>query len=440
MGSVGRVFSWTFLFVVLIMFGAGAIAVHTIFFGSSPTAVPMLRDMPVTDAVAEAERLGLAVKIEYADSTLPDGRVLAQSPEPGAKIRDAQIIVLQVSGGGKGTPVPDLRGQQISRAQDIIKERGFMLGDVVRIRDESQPPGAVISQNPSHPSEVPLPHRIDLLVNEGGSSPAMTAVSFPGTAAAVGSGGGITVPDVNRMTEQEARAALDSAGIKIQSIDRVFSPVVPDGTAIETRPGAGAQIQPGEGVRLKIATSSRPAGYIEATSTPEGRDQRRATIPGMPGGAKAEPQQTPSRQEAPKQGGQSIVVSVPGQGDVFIGDGTPQTGAPIREADPNISVFDQRNVKPAQTQPQAQSQPRQASAPQQAPAQGGKVARIRYQVPPLSSPLNIRIELTDPSGRRDVLNRQAKSAESVYVEAPYTRECVVSIYLGGDFVWQEKYR
>ena len=58
----------------------------------------------------------------------------------------------------------------------------------------------------------------------------------------------------------------------------------------------------------------------------------------------------------------------------------------------------------------------------------------------MTSSLNLRIELTDPSGKRDVLNRPARSGESVSIEAPYTQECVVSIYLGGDFVWQEKHR
>ena len=77
---------------------------------------------------------------------------------------------------------------------------------------------------------------------------------------------------------------------------------------------------------------------------------------------------------------------------------------------------------------------------QRRPPAGGKVARVRYQVPPLTSPMSLRIEVTDPSGRRDVLNRQARSGENVQVEAPYTGECVVSVYLGDKRVWQEKHK
>ena len=54
--------------------------------------------------------------------------------------------------------------------------------------------------------------------------------------------------------------------------------------------------------------------------------------------------------------------------------------------------------------------------------------------------MNLRIELTDPKGKRDILNRQVRSGESVSVQAQYTQECVITIYLGGEFVWQERQR
>ena len=70
---------------------------------------------------------------------------------------------------------------------------------------------------------------------------------------------------------------------------------------------------------------------------------------------------------------------------------------------------------------------------------GEKIARIRYQVPPLSRPLQLKIELTDPTGTKVILDRSAKSAEYVSLDAPYSKECAVTIYLGGEFVWQDRY-
>ena len=427
---------WTLLFVVLIIFGSGAVAFYTVFFRPSGEAVvPPLRERSIVEAVAEAERLGFAVQIEQVASTLPEGRVLAQSPEPGTRARKKQVLLLQVSKGGELHAVPDVRGQSLARAQSVIKEQGFALGDVIRIQDGGQSAGAVIAQSPAAPANISMARRIDLLVREGGSDEAEGAT--------------ISVPDVNGLMEREARARLEESGIRIQTVDRVYSPIVPEGQAIETRPGAGTMVNPSEGVRLKIATRRQPAGY-ETTPTPAGNESggtvRKATT-------QASAQQQPA---TPANDGQrGVTVSVPGQGDIFIGDGTP-ANAPIREADPNVSVFDQERrqpsaapagsgpAAPARTEPAPSAAPAQNNTPApSAPAAASgsnKVAKIRYQVPPLTSPLNLRIELTDPSGKRDVLNRQARSGESVYVEAPYSRECVVSVYLGGDFVWQERHQ
>ncbi|MDR1648945.1 MAG: penicillin-binding protein, partial [Synergistaceae bacterium] len=78
-------------------------------------------------------------------------------------------------------------------------------------------------------------------------------------------------------------------------------------------------------------------------------------------------------------------------------------------------------------------------APPMSQPLGGKIARIRYQVPPLARPLHLKIEMVDPSGSKVLLDRSAKSGEYVSIDAPYSRECAVTIYLGGEFVWQDRY-
>jgi serine/threonine-protein kinase len=65
---------------------------------------------------------------------------------------------------------------------------------------------------------------------------------------------------------------------------------------------------------------------------------------------------------------------------------------------------------------------------------------VRYQVPPLSRPLPLKIEVVDPEGTRTVLEREVKGGESIAVNVPYVREAAVTVYLGGEFVWQDRYR
>ena len=166
---MGKAIRWTLLFVVLVIFSSGAVAFYTVFFRPSNTiVVPPLRERSVVDAVAEAERLGFAVKIEQVTSSLPSGRVLAQSPEPGARMSRNQLVILQVSQGGEQRAVPDLRGQELTRAQRVLLDQGFAVGDVIRIKDGSQPGGVVIAQSPSAPANIPVERKVDLLVSEGG--------------------------------------------------------------------------------------------------------------------------------------------------------------------------------------------------------------------------------------------------------------------------------
>lgn len=402
---MGKLVRWILFLVVLVIFTSGAIAVYTVFVKPDrKAAVPSFRGNSVLDATAEAEKLGLVVQVEPVASTLSEGRVLAQSPEAGQQLRKGQVIVLQISRGGKLHAVPDVRGKTLEKAQEEIKAQGFAAGDVVRINNAGSQAGTVIAQSPAAPANTVAGRKIDLLIQDG-----------------AGIATDVTVPDVNRKSEKEARSILAEAGVKVQAVDKVYSPLLSEGTAIETRPVAGSRIKPDQGVILKLATQRRPAGFMEAdTKTAQGTQAntsvRRVT--------NAAPTQTEEPKTQTAQTPRSTKASLAArEDDVFIGDSS--TPAPARTV--------------AQNQPAAQTRP--AAQPQQVQAsEGSKTARIRYQVPPIAKPMNLRIEITDPSGKRDVLNRQVRSGESINTSAKYTQECVISIYLGGESVWQEKQR
>ena len=226
---------WTLLFVVLIILASGAVAFYTVFFRpAGELVIPPLRERTVVDAVAEAERLGLVVQVEPVASSLPEGRVLGQSPEPGTRARKSQVVVLQVSRGGELHAVPDVCGQTLAGAQGLLKDAGFSLGDVIRIKDPSRPGGTVIAQSPAPPANVSVSRKIDLVMSEGGAGPE----------------GSVRVPDVNRLSEGEARALLEGSGLKVEAVEKVYSPLMPEGLAIETRPVAGTSLTAGAGVQL----------------------------------------------------------------------------------------------------------------------------------------------------------------------------------------------
>ncbi|MBQ7577641.1 MAG: PASTA domain-containing protein [Synergistaceae bacterium] len=406
---MGKILKIVLLFVMMIIFASGGIAVYTVFLRPEVEGVvPDLRERSIVDAVAEAERLGFVVQVEYAASTLPEGRVLAQSPNSGVKSRKGQVIVLQVSqGGGELHAVPDVRGKTLADAQNLIKSQGFSLGDVIRIREPNTEAGKVIAQSPAFPANISSGRKIDLLVQEGSAS-----------------NGNITIPDVNRMTEKEARTVLEAAGVKVQGVDRVYSPLLPEGLAIETKPAAGSAIKAGQSVILKLATQKRPAGFMDSDSN--NPNVRRVT--NQP---QNQPAPAPAAPAKPANNNR-VSVQVPGQEEVFIGDDY------VTIPEPAPSRTQANNNNRTQTQTPAPSQPASTPAPAPASTGGSKTARIRYVVPPIARPMDLRIEITDPSGKRNVLSRQVRSGESINTTASYTNECVISIFLGGESVWQER--
>jgi len=362
--------------------------------------------MSYLDAEREARRLGLNVKAEYVVSSLPLGEVLQQSPEAGSKMRNSTTVLLKVSRGGIRREIPDVRKFSASQAQNVLQEHGFDIGDVVYIKDDSRPGGTVIAQSPSGPAIVPSDKKVDLLVSQGGAA----------------TDGRVVVPDVAGMVERQARELLTASGFKIAVVDSVYSPNDTDGHVIGTRPAGGTTARAGDGIRLRIATSKRPDGVPER---PVQAQTNATTVTSSP----------------------QIVVTVPGQGNVLIGDEPPNPLSPsqVQSVNTEISVFDQQR-QPATSQTSAQSSQQTAQTQQPAGNQqanlepvGGKIAKIRYQVPPLARPLQLKIELMDPSGTKVLLDRDARSGEYVSLDAPYSKECVVMIYLGNQFVWQDRY-
>ena len=407
-----RVVRSVFLIVVLILFASGLIAFYTIFMRD--VIVPDFRERSIVDAVAEAEKLELVFQIEPVAGNMPDGIVLAQYPAAGEQMRKGQVVILQVSRTGEMKTVPELRKKTLAAAQKQIQASGFILGDVLRISQQGYMPGTVISQNPAPPEKMMPGRKIDLLVQEGNATD------------------NIIVPDVNRKNETEARKILEASGLKVQGVERAYSPVVPEGLVIETKPVAGTSIKPSQPIVLKLATQKRPAGYLDESTKTNAGATGTGTVRRVTSQPAQNQNQTPAKPNTP-------AANTPAQPAK---NNTPTT-TPAQPAktsnNPEVMnapaepkpVPSNNNKAPAQQQTQNKNQPSNSNS---------KTARVRYQVPPLSSPMNLRIELTDPKGKRDILNRQVRSGESVSVQAQYSQECVISIYLGGEFVWQERQR
>jgi serine/threonine-protein kinase len=348
-----------------------------------------------------------------------------------------KTVIFQISRGGARRAVPDVRNLDVARAQTVIREQGFDVGDILYIKDSSRAVGFVIAQSPATPASVPADKKIDLLVNQGGAN----------------ADGKIVIPDVAQMTERQARDLLTASGFRIPAVDYVYSPNAVEGRIIGTRPAAGATARAGEGIRLKVATTKKPEGLPEtdptAASTPPASAPAASAASSIVSVVESARNSVSAQRNTASAGGAAPSGAAPAGGAVQENASGPQTPRVIQNpalsggsvpsgTAPSGAAAAGGTASPPPAPPSV-AQPPAVQLPALQPSLGGKIARIRYQVPPLARPLHLKIEMVDPSGTKVLLDRAAKSGEYVSIDAPYSRECAVTIYLGGEFVWQDRY-
>lgn len=337
--------------------------------------------------------------------------------------------------GGKDVAVPGLTGSPVVDAVSLTEKMGLL----VRIDkvDSIQPAGVVISQWPEPGARVQKGKIVILKVSKGGDrqplpdvrgleygqavtrlqesgfdvgdvvrihsdsrpagvivaqSPASPVMVPPGRRVdllvSLGpprTGGMIVVPDVLERTEQIARQIIVQSGLKVGTVRYEYTYMTPAGMVMNMEPKPGRTLPPDSTVNIVVATGKKP-------------------------------EEAPKPQ-APVQPAEEPVATSP-----------PTGGIPAPPVDP---------VAPT---PPAASPPQEAPAPAPAPAQGDKIARVRYQVPPLAQSMQVRIEIVDKNGTRVLLDRPANAGEYISLDAPYEGQSSVTIYLGGEFVWQDRYQ
>lgn len=200
--------------------------------------------------------------------------------------------------------------------------------------------------------------------------------------------GGVIVPDLLERTEGDAVQIARDSSLR-PSVEYEYALSSPKGMVIRMTPAAGSRVSAGTAVTLSVASWDRRYAPQPETLTP------------------------PNSQEGEKsRGGERVRVINPDEGKTL---STPPADTP--------PVTSAKN--PPQVTPPA--------------AVKKKVAAIRYQAPPVKNQ-TLRIELVDHGGERILLDRKVAAGEFIKIDEPYMGEAVVTIYLGGTFVWSDRYK
>jgi serine/threonine-protein kinase len=387
---VNRLFRWGIVIALLVLIGSGLMAIRLIFVEDKDVEVPSLVGLSLVEATGKLRVEGLVARPDQVDSDQPRDLVVHQSVPPGEKIARGNIINLKVSRGGALIQIPDVRGIEFAEAVRTLDASGLKLGGVLRVPDQLKPAGVVIAQNPAYPAGVISSRMVELLVSEGKTGRAQT----------------VQVPDVRGRDEDMARQILEQSELNVSRVVYIESKMVPSGSVERTQPKAGSRVQSGASLTLYIAKApvetpqeSTPQPFDD-TGRVQNRDDAQAALPEPTPVQPVPPPVLPVDQ---------VVPTTPAQ----------QTTVPVIPTSP--------------------SPPTRTQTDPPAPLANRKAAKLSYQVPPLSRPLALKIEISDANGTRVLRDQQANGGEYISIEAPYSGSANVKVHLGGELIWQEKY-
>ncbi|WP_146057182.1 PASTA domain-containing protein, partial [Streptomyces sp. SM14] len=213
---------------------------------------PGVYDVSEAEATQTLREAGLRVEVETEHSpTVDAGNVITTDPARGDRIRRNATVTMTVSLGPEVATVPDVTGEELEDARELIGDAGLTPGKVSYEFDEGVARGSVVSTSPAAGEERRPDSPVELTVSRG--------VEIP-------------VPDVVGEQEGTAMQLLEEAGFEAEPEGERVHSRHPEGTVAEQSPDSGEAA--GEGDTVTLTISKGPA-MIEVPDV-RGKDEDEA--------------------------------------------------------------------------------------------------------------------------------------------------------------------
>jgi len=383
---MGKVHRWGMAVAFVVIIASAYFGIRTVFVEDKSATVPNMAGMQLVDAVEALQKEGLLAKVDQVDSPERADTVISQNLPAGEKVSKGKVVIVRVSKGGSILPVPDVRGLKFEEGVKRLSEAGFKVDKIIRVTDKLKPAGSIIAQNPAAPQQVAANCMVNLLVSAGGT----------------GGGAFVNVPDLKGQGIDVVTQVLEQIGLLVGSSTETPSAEVPAGTVLRTNPRNGANVPAGSQINLVIARPPKPGEASPETPPADDQDPQRAAAV------------------------RTVVIKNTEPSDI-------PTKLPDKPAADS-------SKEPKKEETKAEPEPVKAPQPEKPiPAAPQKTAKLRYQVPPLTKPLSLKIELTDDTGTKVIRDAMANGSEYISMNVPFTGQATLTIYLGGDFVWQDRF-
>jgi len=228
-----------------------ALATMRLAIHGTEVAVPNLSGLTLAEAsdLTLGKRLNLNLENSFYSTTVPAGRVLAQSPAPGTKVRKQWNVRVTQSLGPQRVAIPNVLGQQEREATLNIRHVGLNIGIVGHLPGPaSNAPGVVLAQSPPpNAAGVDRP-RVSILLSQTDAPPPPAFV----------------MPDVVRMNYAQAVLVLGNAGLHVAAAQGVVMGVPAAAPAAAATPAKPAPTTPAPATTSTIAGGTVIAQYPAA--------------------------------------------------------------------------------------------------------------------------------------------------------------------------------
>lgn len=213
--------------------------------------VPDFKGMTLEEAQIEAEKYGL--KVEEGDQVYsPDqeeGKITSQTPGKGAKVSKGKVITVNISLGKKDGVVPNIVGMDYKEAKAYLKDFGFELGMVVKVKS-TKPENTVITQSVEAGSTADKGTVIDVEVSDG-KGKEMKEVPY------------LIGKDVDT-----AKSEIIAAGFKVGNIYYEESDEYPKNTITSQQYKSGEELEEGTAIDIVVSKGSSSESEEGGGTTP----------------------------------------------------------------------------------------------------------------------------------------------------------------------------
>ncbi len=182
----------------------------------------------------DCEYKNLKLEVEYSqDSDEEEGTILKQNPDGNIKVKENATVTLTVSSGKNIDNIPDVTGKSQTDAVAALVAKGFTNYEIQETESDTVAAGNVVKTSPEAGIEAAKDTKITLYVSSGT--------------------GKVTVPSVVNSSLDNAKSQIESAGLKVGSVDYATSDDIAEGNVISTSPGSGTEVEKGSAVSIVVS-------------------------------------------------------------------------------------------------------------------------------------------------------------------------------------------